>query len=187
MRGQAAAAVVAVLVAVGLLAAGCGGKPSALEQWQDSVCSSMNDYVEQMAGYANDIRSQLSSPHTGMAAEIEATLKQGEAATNGLRTQLKELGAPPVENGDAAQQLVGGLSADLQQSAARIQHEAGTLAAAGSVTEVATSISTIASEVARDVERTKSTFSSLKSLSTDLKDGFDNIDSCKKLQKSFGG
>lgn len=187
MRGQAGA-VAAALVAGGLLAAGCGGgKPSAVEQWQDSVCSAMNDYVGQISGYANDISTQLRSPHVGMEAEIRATVKQGQAATNRLGTRLEALGVPPVDNGKTAQQLVDGLSTNLQRSAAHIQQEANALGGAGSLTEAVTSITSIAAEVSNGVARTKSTVDSLQNLNSELKNGFDHIDSCKKLQKHFGG
>lgn len=184
MRRQAGAAVAVVVVAVVSLA-GCGGsKPSALEQWQGSVCSTLNDYVDEMSGYAGDVRAQIASPHAGMMNEIRATVDQGKAATDSLGTQLRALDAPPVDNGQTVKELVDGLSADLQQSGTRIQQEVDSIGTGG-VTEAASSVASIAREISGGVDKVQGTVESLQSMNAELKAGFENVDSCKELRGRF--
>lgn len=183
MRAGIAAA---VAVAVVLALAGCGGsKPSATEQWQDSVCSALNEWVGQINGYADDIRKQLQSPHVGMAGEIRATVKQGQAATDRLQARLKALDAPPVTDGQTAKQLVDSLVADLRQSATTIGQHAASIGDASNANDALQAVSMIASEISLGISRAKTTFQSLRDLNAELSSGFQTVGSCKDLQKRF--
>lgn len=181
--GIASAAVAAALV---LLLTGCGGgKPSATEQWQDSVCSALDDWAGQINGYVDDIRTQLRSPGVGTVDEIRATVEKGETATDELRKQLLALDAPPVSDGQSAKKLVDDLAVDLQQTSTRVRQQLGTVGSAASVTEVVQTISAIADEISLALSRTKTTFQSLQQLNAELADGFQTVGSCKDLRSRF--
>lgn len=184
VRVVAAAALVTVL-ADSLVACGGSGTPPATEQWQDSLCSAMDDWVNQITGYAQDIRSQLRSPSAGTATEIQATVQQGLDATDQLATELQALGPPPGENGQTAKALVDGLATDIQRTVSRVQQEAAKIPSSSSLGEAVSAIGSIAGEISAAAAQAQSTVESLQELGAEYEAGFEQIDSCKRLQEDF--
>jgi hypothetical protein len=182
MRPSLIGALVVVLLAV---AAGCGGStPSASEQWAESACSATDDWATKMNGYVDDVRGAVTSPSADSVTTIQTAVTNGTQSTKQLTTDLKALGPPPSDGQAAAQ--VNSFTTQLQQTADQVQGQAQAIQEGSSASDIATAVGTIATEVSAALTKGKSTFDSLRQANSELKEGFENADSCQQLQDDFG-
>ena len=89
------------------------------------------------------------------------------------------------ENGETAKQLVNSLADDVQQTVMQVEERAKTIPESSSLTQVATTIATIAGDVLSMVAKAKSTVGSIQDLSSELKSGFEDAGACKDLKTTF--
>jgi hypothetical protein len=170
-----------------LIVAGCGGSsPSAQEEWAGDVCSSISTWQGQVESIVGDVQSALTSPDVGTVSTLKSSVDEGVQATKQLGDDLKSLPPLPAstENGETAKQLVTSLKDELEKTAASIKKEAQSLGSSTSLSELAAPLTQMGSELSGAVSQTKSTIASLQQLAGELKDGFQNADSCKDLTKS---
>jgi hypothetical protein len=181
--------VVGSLVAAFLiLAAGCGGStPSASEQWAGSVCSTMDTWATQMQGYADDVKSAVTSPSTDSVNTIKDTIAKGSDATNQMLASLRSLGPPPPgSNGQSASSALESFKTQVQQTVTSVEAQAQSLQSSSDPATIVSTLGTIATDVSTVVSQGKTTFQTLQSQQGELKDAFNNVDSCKQLQNDFG-
>jgi hypothetical protein len=184
MRFLVAGSLLAVLL---VATAGCGGSsPSASEQWAGSVCGTVDDWATQMQGYATDVQSAVMSPSADSITTIQSTITKGADATNQMVASLKSLGPAPSSSGQSATAAVNSLATQLRQTATTVQTQAEGLTGTSDPTTLATALGTMATEVSTAVSKAETTFQQLQNQSGELKDAFNNTDSCKQLQKDFG-
>jgi hypothetical protein len=174
-------------VALLALAAGCGGStPSASEQWAGDVCGTMDDWATQMQGYSDDVRAAISSPSTDSITTIQKSIQKGADATNKLADDLKGLEPLPTSNGQTAGSQLDAFATQIEQTVTEVQNQAKSIQSGATASEIATAIGAIASDVSAAVAQGKSTFESLQETNGELRDAFDNVDTCKQLKTDFG-
>ena len=185
MRDRIVLAFLVAAAPASLVACG-GGKPSAIEQWQGSLCSAVDDLVVQSEQSAQDVRSQLQSPSTATVSEISTILDTERKAAEQTVTELKTLGPPPGQNGGKAKDLVDTLAAEIEQMVTQVKQEAQTISSVSSLSEIVASLGTMADQVATGTSQARSTIESLQALGKEYKNGFETVDSCKSLRKHLG-
>lgn len=113
------ATVVAVLA---LVAVGCGGSDEASSvtptTWADGFCSAITTWGDALTS----VTHQLSTPSLSTPA-LEDVANDATSATETLVDDLKGLGVPDTESGQAVKDSIDGFTATLEREAASI-HDA---------------------------------------------------------------
>jgi len=122
MRRTLSATVVAVLA---LVAASCGGSDesssvSPAVEWADGFCTAITTWGDSLTS----VTGQLSSPSSLSTSALEDVANDATSATETLVDDLKGLGVPDTESGQAIEDSIDGLSATLEGEAATIQDAA---------------------------------------------------------------
>src|SRR5689334_18401373 len=94
--------VLVLLVAVAVLAAGCGGKKeNPTTAWANDLCTSISTWEDSLTSAADSLKGGNLSKEGFQKAANDV-----KDATNKLSRDVKKLGKPPTESGDKAQQAV---------------------------------------------------------------------------------
>jgi len=143
MRRTLSATVVAVLA---LVAASCGGSDesssvSPAVEWADGFCTAITTWGDSLTS----VTGQLSSPSSLSTSALEDAANDVKSSTETLVDDLKGLGAPDTESGQAVKDSIDELSATLESQAANIQSTAdgvsGLTDLPSAVTSILTSLS----------------------------------------------
>ena len=176
------------VVAILAVAAGCGGSSaSPTEQWAGNVCDNLDTWATQIQGYATDVQSAVTSPSADSVTTIQSTIAKGADATNQMVKDIKALGPPPSTNGTSTSATLEDFTTKVEQTANQLQAQSQSIQSDSSLTEIASVLGAMATNVSALVAEGKTTFQSLQSSNSELKDAFSNTDSCQQLQKDFGG
>ncbi len=175
--------VFAIAAAAASLAACGGSKPSATEQWQGSLCSAVDGLVVQSKQSAQDVRTQLQSPSSSTPSEISTIVEAERKAAEQTVADLKALGPPPGPNGEQAKALVDTLASQIEQMVTQVKREAETISSGSSLSQIASSLGTMADQVSAGTAQARGTIESLQALGKEYKSGFETVDSCKSLKK----
>ena len=96
----------AVLVALAVLASGCGSsKPPSATDWANGVCSAVSTWTTSLADAADTLKSGNVTKDS-----ITSAADSAKTATDKLTKDLKKLGKPNTKAGAQAQQTVDQLS-----------------------------------------------------------------------------
>jgi hypothetical protein len=170
-----------LVVAVGLLAAGCGSKssePTSTADWADGVCSAITNWT-------NSIKSSGEALKGGNLTEdsLTSTADDMTSATETLESDLKDLGKPDTEAGQKVKDSIDQLSDELKTGADSIKSATNDVSDVSTVLVAAASISATLGTMANQVS---STFTSLKQLDPkgELQTAFEQSSSCKQLSSS---
>lgn len=104
------------LVAVLIVAAGCGGgddEQSPQEAWAGDFCSAAADW----RGQLEDIVGQFQSPADLTADSIRAAVDEGVEATRTFVDDIRGLGPPETEASQEAGQILDAVTSDLESTA----------------------------------------------------------------------
>jgi hypothetical protein len=184
MRLLLAGTVIAILA----VAAGCGGSSaSPTEQWAGNVCDTLDTWATQIQGYATDVQTAVSSPSADSISTVQSTIAKGADATNQMVKDIKALGPPPSTSGQSTNTTLDDFTSKVEQTSNEVQAQAQSIQGTSNLTAIASALGTIATDVSALVADGKTTFQSLENANSELKDAFSNTDSCKQLQKDFGG
>jgi chorismate synthase len=167
---------------IAVVAAGCGGS-SPEEEWAGSVCSDVGDWKTQVQKASDDVKTQLQSPQAGTLAAIDADVRSAVSATEQLATNLKATKAPDTDAGKQAKQEIDDLSNQLDATVTKAKQTVDAVPQGGGLTETVTALAPLASSLSSLAVAASSTLASIKATASEIKDGFDNADSCKQLQK----
>jgi hypothetical protein len=173
---------VALVVSLALLAAGCGSKsssePATTADWANSVCTSITTWKNSVTTAASSLKGgDLSKSALTSAAD------DAKSATDTLKSDLKDLGKPPLDSGQQAKDLVDQLATELNTDIDSIKQavdsSSGGLGAVGAAATAATTFSTMQTQLS-------STLSSLQALDAkgELTTAFQQSSSCKQLTGS---
>jgi hypothetical protein len=177
-RQYVAAALLALVGALALMAAGCGGQSSdqkANESYANSVCSSIADWETQIKSIATDFSGGISQ------ASLQSKVTQAESATKSLATDIKAVPPPNSSDGQAAKQQLDQLSSDLKTTVNAAQTAVSGIQADASASTVAAATAALAPQVKSLSTSVQSTISALQSSKGDLSSAFKSTDSCKSL------
>jgi hypothetical protein len=173
-----AAPLLALVAALALLAAGCGGKSSdqkANEAYANSVCSSIASWKTQIKSIATDFSGGISQ------SSLQSKVAQAESATKSLATDIKAVAPPNSSDGQAAKQQLDQLSSDLKTTVDAAQTAVSGIQADASASTVAAATAALEPQVKSLSSSVQSTISTLQSSKGDLSSAFKSTDSCKNL------
>jgi len=173
-----------VSASLAFLAAGCGGGQSNEEKWASSVCTDISNWKQQIQKEVDNAQSALQSPGAGTMDSIKTSVQQAADATRQLGSNLKALGAPNTSAGTQAKQQLESLSTQLENTVNQAKQSVSSIPQNATPSQTASQLAALGPSLQSLVTNTKTTLNSIKSSSSQLKEGFDKADSCKKLQQS---
>jgi hypothetical protein len=178
-RFLACAAVASAAVA----AAGCGGSAATPEEtWANSVCAPIVEWRDQIQTIADTVTADLKSPSLQTLPSLQSGVTQAEQATQALADSLHSVGPPPGNSAEQVQNLVAGLSASLQESIQNAKTAADQIRNAANLGEAITALGVLQAQLTGIVTQASSAVTSIETLAGDLKQGFEDANSCKTLR-----
>lgn len=151
----------------------CGGENDAASvEWANDVCSAVITWREAVAASPEAVRS------TG---SVETGVAQVEDATDELTAELRSLGAPETEAGDAARDVLAALGAQIRADVEAVERAVagaeGTAGARDAAITIAAALQALRGQVSTTVEE-------LRDLDAqgELDDAFDDAESCDELR-----
>lgn len=167
----------AVMVAVTLVAAGCGksSKPSTTADWANGLCTSINTWKGAISSATDSVKAGNVSK-----SALQSTADNVKSATSTLQSDVKKLGAPPTKAGPEAQQSVQTLSQQIGDGVQSIQNAVGD---ASGVSGVLSAIGVVSTTLVTMGTQVTSTYEHLQTLdpSGELTDAFNQAPACKNL------
>ena len=171
------ASVGALVLALAVLAAGCGGSSdtaSKTQDWANGMCSALDDWQ-------NSVRAageKISQGDLSKSSLQDASNSVGDANKQ-LRDDLDSLGKPPTETVDKAKSALTQLSDELSSSLDKIREAVGNI----SGNNASSAITAVAGAVQAMGQDFQSTATQLQALENDdtWSKAFKSSDSCKKL------
>jgi hypothetical protein len=166
-----------------VLAPGCGGDDDGAEAWADDVCSSVQEWRENLTSLALDAQVE------GLSVEsVTTAIDGGVEATRRLREQLDDLGPPDTEAGDEIERELDELADQVVEEVEAAQAEAEALPEDQSVPELIDSLMSIASGLQSAVGDVQQTFTDIQELEpgTELEDAFQSSEDCRSLGEEGG-
>jgi uncharacterized protein YoxC len=177
-------ALVSAVAVLALSAAGCGGNDDndATTEWAGGVCSAITTWQSSITSAVNSVKDNPTKDG------IQSAVDDAKDATTTFTNDLKGLGKPDTDAGQQAQDAVNELSSDVDAGVQQVQQtvqeaeNAGAAGALSAISEVSATLATLTSQVTTTVTQ-------LQSLDggQELKDAFDNADSCNDLTTSTSG
>ena len=178
-RGRRTAAPLLALVgALALVAAGCGGKSAdqkANEAYANSVCGAIAGWETQVKSIATDLSGGISR------ASLESKVTQVESATTSLVAQIKAVPPPNTSAGQATKQQLDQLSTELTNTVSSPKTAVAGIQANASAASIGIAVLTLAPQVKSLATSAQSTISALKSSKGALSSAFKSASSCKSL------
>ena len=158
----------AVLLAVVLVAAGCGSKSktTSTSDWANGLCTAITTAASSLK--AGNLTQQ----------SVQSAADDAKTATDTLASDLKKLGKPDTEAGAQAKQDVDDLSTQIQDGVQTIQD---TLNSASGLAGILSAVPTVTSSLQTMGNEISSTFTSLKQLDAkgELQTAFKQAPACK--------
>jgi len=135
-----------VVLALAGIAAGCGGDDDESDAdptaaWASGFCSAVTDWTNEL----QTITSQFSDPSNLSQDGLESAAGDLRDATDTLVSDLKDLGAPDTDSGEAVKSSLDSLSTTLETETAEIEE---TAQGVSSITQLPGAISTISASLA---------------------------------------
>jgi hypothetical protein len=173
--------VIAVVLGVVFLAAGCGSSSdsssatSPPETWANGLCTSLSTWQKSLTAIVNDVKGGNVTKDS-----LTSAVDDAKAATDTLASDVKDLGAPDTASGQQAKDEVDQLSTSLKDGVATIEDSVKN---ASGVSGIVQAVSTVGSTVVSMGNDVKSTLTSLQQLDSkgELKTAFQNADACSSF------
>ena len=180
-------AMLAVVLAGAVLAAGCGGGSSksssgdtvSTDEWAGDLCGAFVSWTTTVRSAGDSLKSNVTKD------SVKSAAGKMKDATTTLKDDLKALGKPDTNAGDKAKQTIDTLAAQLQTDADKIETAIGNVSAGKGVVPAVSTISTTLQTVGTQV---RTAFTNLQNVDAkgELEKAFNKADSCKKLTSSSG-
>jgi hypothetical protein len=173
--------VVAIVIAVVVMRLS-DDSPETTEEWADAVCTSLSDWRTSITALA-DVGGESLTPEA-----LGDRLDDAESATTQLVTEVRELGPPPVDDGDEVEQALDDAAAGLEERFDELRSAAEDAVDAESQAEFVAALSGLADDFQAllqqvpDVVATLQSASLFGSASAELEQGFADAPQCQALQ-----
>lgn len=173
--------VAAIVVAAIVIRASDDGSESTAE-WADSLCTSLSDWRQSIAGLADVGGGQLT------ADSLRDRLDEADGATTQLVTELRDLGPPDVVDGDQVEEALDDATAGLEDSFENLREAAEEAADAGSPQDFLTALAGLGDDFQALVDRPSELVATLQSASlfgeasAELEQAFADAPSCQALR-----
>jgi len=167
-------------------AAGCGGgdesSASPTVEWADGFCTAITSWTDAF----QRVGDQFADPSSLSQAGLETATGDIRAATEQLVDDLKSLGAPETESGQAAKESIDELATTLENELADIED---TVQGASGLTEVPEAIASITAALSSMSTAFGSTLQTLESGDTkgELQSALEQAPACSAITSSSGG
>jgi outer membrane murein-binding lipoprotein Lpp len=171
-----------LIVVLALAAAGCGGGKSAEEEWADEVCTQVQTWNKQIRQLADDAKSAASSPDATTIDRLKTEAQEAVTATDKLRTDLQDLPPAPGENGQTARETITSFANQTSQTVSALKTSVSRLPSSSNASQAATALAATAGHISILTAQAKSAVSTLEQMSSELKSGFEDADSCEDLR-----
>jgi uncharacterized phage infection (PIP) family protein YhgE len=179
MRRLPALLCVGLAVPLAVLAlSGCGGSgQSEAEKWADSVCSSIDDWKQEMSSLANDLTTKAQNG-TLNVNELRSGLDKASNETKTLANDLRDAGPPDTEAGDQARQMLNDVASTVRSA---IDNARSKAASAGSLPAA---IAAVAPDLTQAVANVTSELQQVSQLDPqgELGKAIDDTESCQSLR-----
>lgn len=177
MRSTLAALTIGFVLA---LATGCGGDDASAEGWAGDVCSSVQEWRENLTSLVVDAQAG------GLSADsITTAVEGGVEATRRLREQLRDVGPPDTQAGDEIERELDELADQVVTEVEAAQAEAEGLPEDQSVPELLESLTSIGAGLQSVVGDVQETFADIQELEpgTELEEAFESSEDCQSLRE----
>ena len=157
------------------------GNPSAAA-WADSVCTDLATWKSSIESLADVSGGTLT------AETLSEKIDSAQEATSTLVTELKDLGPPDLDSGDALQQQLSASADELQSSFETLQQGARQAAGAGSRAEFMQELTALAPQFQALLDAVSATVDELENANVaegskaELQTAFDDAESCQGLR-----
>jgi hypothetical protein len=174
-------ALLAGTLALGGLAAGCGGSDeggddvSATTEWAGSLCSALSTWTSSLSSSVESLQQGSLSQ-----SALEDTVDEVRTATETLAEDLDDLGRPDTEAGDEAAESLDRLRADLEEGVDGMESSVEDVSG---VADLATAISSVTTALATMGDALTSTLTALEALDAqgELEQAFEEAPECDEL------
>ena len=140
-------ALAAAAIALSVAAAGCGGSDSEEDPtaaWASGFCTAVTNWTDDL----QSVTSQFTDTSNLSEEGIQSAADDVKSSTQSLVGDLRGLGAPPTDSGDAVKSALDGLSTTLEDESTSIQETAqsasGLTGIASAISSISTSLSAMA-------------------------------------------
>ena len=171
-----------LIAVLALAAAGCGGseadQQSATEAWADDVCSTVADWT----GAVQDAQTTLNDPANLSANDVRGALENVSTATTAFVSDLKEIGPPDTEAGEAAGAQLSTLADQLQQQADVVTRALEQPSA--NLQELLAKVSTVSGALSEMVNNAVTAIENIRQLdgADELESAFQDSQTCQELR-----
>jgi uncharacterized phage infection (PIP) family protein YhgE len=146
--------------ALALVAAGCGGgdesSSSPTEEWADSFCTAITTWKDSLTS----VTEQFSSPSSLTSEALTDAANDAKSSTDTFVDELRALGPPETESGEAVKSSIDELSNTVESEVAKIESAAegvsGLADLPSAITSITTSISAMSSALSSTVQTAES-------------------------------
>lgn len=176
------ASLIAVAAVLAVVGAGCGGEPSAEEEWAESVCTDVGAWRDQVEQAQDDIRTALQSPGAETLSAIDTAIRRATDATRTLSDELEALAAPNTESGAQAKQQLDDLAAQLESTATKAMEILESVSEGADPLQAAQQLADLAPEVESAAANASRTLEAVQASGSDLREGFQDADSCQQFR-----
>jgi hypothetical protein len=175
---RVSAAALLTLLAVALVATGCGGDDSdssANDAYADGVCTAIATWQQQVQTIATSLSGGISK------TSLQTAITQAETATKTFATQVAAVPSPDTSEGQAAKQQVDQLSSSLTSTVDSAKSTAAQIPSNASAGTVAAALAGLAPQVKSLATTAQTTLASLQNAAGSLASAFKDNSSCQNL------
>jgi uncharacterized phage infection (PIP) family protein YhgE len=176
----------AVIVCLAVAAAGCGGgdeSPSAEENWAGEVCTSISSWRTEVEAIARNAADALTEPGA-TRADLESAIDDGLQATEQLSEELRAAVPPDTPEGNQAEDNVNAFLDEVRTADNEVRSALADLPDDAGLTEVVTELAGLAANLQQTIEKGRGLVDDLTALGGDLKNAFEDADSCQELREA---
>jgi len=142
-----------------LVAAGCGGDESSsspTEKWANSFCTAITTWKDSLTS----VTEQFSSPSSLTSETLTDAANDAKSSTDTFVDELRALGPPETESGEAVKSSIDELSNTVESEVAKIESTAESVSGLAdlpsAITSITTSISAMSSALSSTVQTAES-------------------------------
>lgn len=179
------AAAFALLLALAVLAAGCGGGDdsgsetsgvTATSEWADGFCTAITSWTDAL----QEATSGLTDTSSLSRQSLEDTANQVKEATQGLVSDLRDLGAPDTESGQEVKSAIDQLADTLDAEVGDIEE---TVQGISGLADIPGAVSSLSASFKAMSDAFSSTMEALENADAkgELQTAFESSPSCDKL------
>jgi hypothetical protein len=171
-----------MMAALALAVSGCGGddepEASGVDAWAESFCSAVGDWRDTL----EELRNQFTGDPASFANEeaLKDAVETVSSATDELVSELRELGAPETESGEAVRSSIESLADTVDTQKANVDQAVSGISGIADIPAAMTAVGTALTTMANSLQDTLDAIETADS-SGELENAFQQADACTEL------